>query len=256
MRQALPLRDSGAIKPVTRQEILACRDEGHKYCRHPVRFRAVEGRQAMTLTIEIFEAKARLSEPVAREAGEEIGIARGREPVARIVRLPPARRVLGRDRRGQGSAGGAGQDAPGGAPGLARQRPPLTLVFVIDASLAATWFLLDEGDPATAALGEEAPRDPQGVPPLLLHEMRSLLINAARRGRASRDATWSRGSIAETRGRATAAKSPVWRSKHGLSTYDATYLALDEGLRLATLDKELAAAARAENVPILGPLAP
>ena len=46
--------------------------------------------------------------------------------------------------------------------------------------------------------------------------------------------------------------------KHGLTTYDAAYLALalDEGLPLATLDKELAAAARAEKVPILGPLAP
>ena len=40
--------------------------------------------------------------------------------------------------------------------------------------------------------------------------------------------------------------------------YDATYLALaiDKALPLATLDKPLAAAARAEKVPILGPLAP
>ena len=46
--------------------------------------------------------------------------------------------------------------------------------------------------------------------------------------------------------------------KHGLTTYDATYLALAlaEGLPLATLDRQLAAAARAEKVPILGPLAP
>jgi len=46
--------------------------------------------------------------------------------------------------------------------------------------------------------------------------------------------------------------------KHGLTGYDAAYLALalDRGLPLATLDKPLAAAARAEEVPILGPLAP
>ena len=43
----------------------------------------------MTLTLEIGEAKARLAELVARvEAGEEIVIARGREPAARLVRLP------------------------------------------------------------------------------------------------------------------------------------------------------------------------
>jgi prevent-host-death family protein len=31
MDRALALRDSGAIKPVTREEILAWRHEGHKY---------------------------------------------------------------------------------------------------------------------------------------------------------------------------------------------------------------------------------
>ena len=43
----------------------------------------------MTLTVKIGEAKARLSELVAKaEAGEEIIIARGYKPVARLVRLP------------------------------------------------------------------------------------------------------------------------------------------------------------------------
>ncbi len=43
----------------------------------------------MTLTVKIGEAKARFSELVAKaEAGEEIIIARGHEPVARLVRLP------------------------------------------------------------------------------------------------------------------------------------------------------------------------
>jgi predicted nucleic acid-binding protein len=45
--------------------------------------------------------------------------------------------------------------------------------------------------------------------------------------------------------------------KHGLTAYDATYLALaiSERLPLATLDRELAAAARGEAVEVLGPLA-
>jgi len=43
----------------------------------------------MTLTTEIGEAKARPCELVAKvEAGEEIVIARGREPVAQLVPLP------------------------------------------------------------------------------------------------------------------------------------------------------------------------
>ena len=43
----------------------------------------------MSLTVKIGEAKARFSELVAKaEAGEEIIIARGREPVAGLVRLP------------------------------------------------------------------------------------------------------------------------------------------------------------------------
>jgi len=43
----------------------------------------------MSLTVKIGEAKARFSELIAKaEAGEEIIIARGHEPVARLVRLP------------------------------------------------------------------------------------------------------------------------------------------------------------------------
>jgi predicted nucleic acid-binding protein len=44
--------------------------------------------------------------------------------------------------------------------------------------------------------------------------------------------------------------------EHGLTAYDATYLALAlvERLPLATLDKNLAAAAHAEKVAVLGPL--
>jgi len=42
-----------------------------------------------------------------------------------------------------------------------------------------------------------------------------------------------------------------------LTAYDAAYLALavDEGAALATLDRKLAAAARRQLVPLLGPLA-
>lgn len=51
----------------------------------------------MTLTVKIGEAKTRLSELIARvEAGEEVVIARGLEPVARLAPLDDlaARRKL------------------------------------------------------------------------------------------------------------------------------------------------------------------
>ena len=45
----------------------------------------------MSLTVKIGEAKTRLSELLAKvEAGEEIVIARGDEPIARLTRIPKA----------------------------------------------------------------------------------------------------------------------------------------------------------------------
>ena len=45
--------------------------------------------------------------------------------------------------------------------------------------------------------------------------------------------------------------------KHCLSAYDASYLslALSDRIPLATLDKKLAAAAKAEQIELLGPIA-
>ena len=48
----------------------------------------------MSITVKIGEAKTRLSELIARvEAGEEIIIARGHEPVARLAPLDVERRA-------------------------------------------------------------------------------------------------------------------------------------------------------------------
>ena len=45
----------------------------------------------MPLTVKIGEAKTRLSELLAKvEAGEEVVIARGHEPIARLTRVPKA----------------------------------------------------------------------------------------------------------------------------------------------------------------------
>lgn len=43
----------------------------------------------MSLTVKVGEAKTRLSELLAKvEAGEEVVIARGHEPIARLTRVP------------------------------------------------------------------------------------------------------------------------------------------------------------------------
>jgi antitoxin (DNA-binding transcriptional repressor) of toxin-antitoxin stability system len=45
----------------------------------------------MSLTVKVGEAKTRLSELLAKvEAGEEVVIARGHEPIARLTRVPKA----------------------------------------------------------------------------------------------------------------------------------------------------------------------
>ena len=93
--------------------------------------------------------------------------------------------------------------------------------------------------------------------------MGNLLIMAARRGRVSEKEVRQqfeeleklRKTIADPRESGAILRLAV---KLGLTGYDATYLALaiDRGLPLATLDKPLAAAATAERVTVLGPLAP
>ncbi len=50
----------------------------------------------MTLTVNVHEAKTQLSRLLeAASRGEEVIIARNGEPVARLVPVPPARRVPG-----------------------------------------------------------------------------------------------------------------------------------------------------------------
>jgi len=55
------------------------------------RFVKLGGRQLMTITVKVGEAKTHLSDLLARvEAGEEVIIARGDEPVARLTRIEKA----------------------------------------------------------------------------------------------------------------------------------------------------------------------
>ena len=135
------------------------------------------------------------------------------------------------------------------------------MAVVVDAAFAAAWFLPDERSEPTDATLHRLIREPAFVPSLFWREARNLLLNAERRRRIS-----AGGAVAamqrlwrlpiEDRGAGRDAATFSLARNHQLSAYDAVYLelALAERLPLATLDRKLAAAARAEGILVLGPL--
>ena len=136
------------------------------------------------------------------------------------------------------------------------------MVFVVDVSMAAAWILPDEASPAADRLLASVSGTRALAPSLFWHEARSIVTMAERRGRIGQGEAFAylaglRGLPLDTRGDGPDGVILNLAMAHGLSTYDATYLALalSERLPLATLDKKLATAARAEQVALLGPLA-
>ncbi len=135
--------------------------------------------------------------------------------------------------------------------------------FVVDISLAAAWILPDEASPE----GDRLLDGLQGsgvatVPSLFWYEARSLLTTAERRGRIDLGAAALHMAVVRRlpivdKGIGDDGRVLDLARSRNLSAYDATYLALAlaERLPLATLDRRLAEAARAEGVTILGPLA-
>jgi predicted nucleic acid-binding protein len=131
--------------------------------------------------------------------------------------------------------------------------------MVIDASIAAGWFLMDEvSDYADGVLERMQRGEPAFVPSLWPLEIANVLFNAERRRRIDkkhRDAaldqiahlpvTISAGPML-----ADLKTLRMLAEKHQLSAYDAEYLrvAKQMGLRLATQDKSLAAAAKREKI--------
>jgi len=135
------------------------------------------------------------------------------------------------------------------------------MVFVLDASVAAAWLLPEEhSEAAEALIGALTAQGP--VPSLFWHEARSIVLMAERRGRiAPGEAIAAMGRLRrlplEDAGAGGDGSVLALATRHALSAYDAAYLSLavDRTLPLATLDRKLAAAARAEAIEILGPLA-
>jgi predicted nucleic acid-binding protein len=130
--------------------------------------------------------------------------------------------------------------------------------YVLDASVAASWCFHDETDSrADAALGRLG-NDRALVPIHWWFEIRNVLLVGERRKRTSEQ--YTRWFLARLE-RLPIDLAPLPEPhavfdlgrRHGLTFSDAAYLELArrESLALATLDGELAAAARSEGVSLL-----
>jgi len=131
--------------------------------------------------------------------------------------------------------------------------------FVLDASVAAAWFLADEDDATATRAATRLAEDTAVVPALFWFEIRNLLVVGERRGRATvadtaRFLARLDGLPIEEDGRASGADLLALARAHALSAYDAAYLELARrrAVPLATLDRRLAAAAAAEGIGPLG----
>jgi predicted nucleic acid-binding protein len=130
--------------------------------------------------------------------------------------------------------------------------------FVLDASITACWAFADEDHPDAALALERIRGDEARVPALWWFEVRNTLIVSERRGRLTETDTaaflrrLARLGVTVDRSPEEAGVLALAR-RHRLTVYDASYLELAqrEALPLATLDTELARAARAEGVPVL-----
>jgi len=136
------------------------------------------------------------------------------------------------------------------------------MAIVVDASIAAAWFLPDERNDAADQLMADLRSAPGRVPSLFWFETRNLFLTAERRGRlAAGEAGLSmaqlRGLPLQDEGAGGDRLVLALAARHAISAYDASYLALavQLALPLATTDKRLAAAARLEGIDVRGPLA-
>jgi predicted nucleic acid-binding protein len=131
--------------------------------------------------------------------------------------------------------------------------------LVVDASIAAAWVLPDEDNAAADAVLHCVAAEGGVAPGLLWHELRNILLTAARRGRlpeAELVPTLLRlrrlpiEAVDTTAG--GDAMLAALATGHGLTAYDAAYLLLarERDLPLATADIALRRAAGAEGVAL------
>lgn len=130
--------------------------------------------------------------------------------------------------------------------------------FVVDASVAATWLLPDEGNPVAEAAYRRLLTGSALVPSIWWYEMRNIFISNEQRGRISsehtaRALTLLAGLPIKIDATPDSDTALALARKHRLTVYDAAYLelALREIIPLATLDEALIRAGAAEGVSLV-----
>jgi predicted nucleic acid-binding protein len=131
--------------------------------------------------------------------------------------------------------------------------------LVLDSSVVGCWCFPDEASPIADAAFDQLGADEAIVPVLWWFEVRNVLVINERRGRIDPPgsgaflADLERLPIHLDRQPNSEAVLALARA-HRLTVYDAAYLelALRTDAPLATLDQQLAHAARAAQVPLLG----
>ncbi len=138
--------------------------------------------------------------------------------------------------------------------------PEILMAFVVDASAAVSWILPDENDATARAAHLRLLEGEQAVAPVQWwFEVRNVLLVAERRGRVTPEETDASLVVLTNLPVRIAALSAgrhalTLAREHRLTFYDASYLALaiEEDLPLATLDRDLRAAAAKEGVSLVG----
>lgn len=133
------------------------------------------------------------------------------------------------------------------------------MAFVLDASIAASWLFPDEDFPEARGAWQRSETENALVPRHWWFEIRNTMLSGERRGRMSEEmvtVALARLSVLPVITARLPNEADVFAlgRRHRLTFYDAAYLELAqrEGIALATLDRELAAAARAEEVALVG----
>ena len=129
--------------------------------------------------------------------------------------------------------------------------------LVLDASVTVCWHFPDEQNAAADAILAQLRPDTALVPGHWWFEIRNVLLMGERRGRTTEDQTaLFLDFIRELPISVALLPDEIavmdLARRHRLTFYDAAYLELAkrEGLALATFDRELLTAARAEGVPL------
>lgn len=132
--------------------------------------------------------------------------------------------------------------------------------FVLDCSISASWFLLDESNAAAEVVLERLAGGEAIVPALWTAEMVNVLLVAEKRSRLSPsdvaralEVVINLPILVEPADITTMKSCHSIAKEYSLSSYDACYLeiAMRLGLPLASLDRGLITAARKSGVPLL-----